>query len=120
MCFEPVVPRPTDPQFCLDPHLFPSDAEQVRLTASAFSSAEDELSFIHSARKGAARLDCGHLLHPTCLVAWLVNQAFCPTCHMPLQLAPPGPPPPPPPPPAAHAGPLSPADAGFVYHRTDA
>ncbi|EPQ29524.1 uncharacterized protein PFL1_02743 [Pseudozyma flocculosa PF-1] len=38
------------------------------------------------------RLDCGHELHDTCLVAWLTNQAFCPTCHCVLSFSPPPPP----------------------------
>lgn len=39
--------------------------------------------------RGRCRLDCGHELHATCLVAWLHHQAFCPTCHLALSASPP-------------------------------
>ncbi|PWN51430.1 hypothetical protein IE53DRAFT_51376 [Violaceomyces palustris] len=39
--------------------------------------------------KMICRLDCGHELHPICLVSWLIAQSFCPTCHEVLSIAPP-------------------------------
>lgn len=41
-------------------------------------------------KKGTCVLDCGHAMHPTCLVSWLSKQAFCPICHVQLSATPPG------------------------------
>lgn len=69
MCFEPVVAHLEEPE--------------------SKGASEEYLCLAHSAGRGVSRLDCGHWLHPPCVVSWLANQSFCPVCHKPLSLAPP-------------------------------
>ncbi|KDN47538.1 hypothetical protein K437DRAFT_273641 [Tilletiaria anomala UBC 951] len=74
------------------PQTCPICFEQVLCPNASLANVSNEVrkEEQRTRNKGACRLDCGHELHPVCLVSWLGKQAFCPVCHVALSTTPPG------------------------------